>query len=393
MQNTRAILLPAGADFVTTASIPSLIACALYPDSAHEFKTITQLKRIAREGAGPDSMKWGGWPLEDGDFKRLNTDIWPHLPALKLPILEAAWKPYSDAFEENKSKLDWNVGPMFADLLTVRRIAETEHREFLSKAIANKQIVQLDPITLIPTSVYLEDGKISIDALTDFVRSFNLTVRKIQFAAPQDSDESRARWLDATMDAGAWWRADSILALHGAMLLSGWNPNTVKVEDADANSNAEMGPEDFRRLKNFFEGASKDKLRTLKDWAEYASGLGLKVHSWLDQWTAFIDTVNATNAAPLLMKGITKQQALIAFDSAANGKLKNALEDASKWIVDARVSKGTPGGRHKTKWNPVVMAIAIREHCKTPKEKLNQVFTANSFLREWREEWEEKSDY
>lgn len=120
--------------------------------------------------------------------------------------------------------------------------------------------------------------------------------------------EYNAGWWLWSMDANAWWLAESISPLHAAMLLSRFNPNTEKVEDAETNPSDEMGPDDFRRLKNIFDGASKDRPRTLEAWMEYAQQRGLKIHSWISEWEAWVREVDAkqvsakNNAKPLLQQ-------------------------------------------------------------------------------------------
>ena len=113
---------------------------------------------------------------------------------------------------------------------------------------------------------------------------------------PAHQVEYAAGWWIATMDANSWWLAESISPINAAMLLSRRNPNTEKIEDAESSSSDEMGPEDFRRLKNIFEGAS-DIPRTLNDWSEYAHQRSLKVHSWINEWKAWVQM--DTNQAPM----------------------------------------------------------------------------------------------
>lgn len=95
-------------------------------------------------------------------------------------------------------------------------------------------------------------------------------------------------------------------------------------------------------------------------------------------------------AAP---KGITKDQALIAFESLVKINLKSAMEDKPKWIKDACLDKGAPGKKHPSLWDPVILGIAIREQCNVPKSKLTHAFLDHPFLQDWRNDWSEKSDY
>ena len=110
-------------------------------------------------------------------------------------------------------------------------------------------------------------------------------------SARQASERRAGRW-DYVMDANAWWLADSITPINAAMLLSRRNPNVETVEDAETSSSDEMEPKDFRRLKNIFEGADKEP-RTLKAWTAYARQRGLKIHSWITEWEAWVQEVDA----------------------------------------------------------------------------------------------------
>lgn len=101
------------------------------------------------------------------------------------------------------------------------------------------------------------------------------------------------------MDANAWWIFESISPINAAMLLSGHNPNKITIVDAEKYSSNKMTPKDFRRLKNIFDGASKDKARTLKDWTEYARQRGLKIHTWIHEWEAWVHEVDTKEAPPV----------------------------------------------------------------------------------------------
>ena len=89
--------------------------------------------------------------------------------------------------------------------------------------------------------------------------------------------------------------------------------------------------------------------------------------------------------------GISKAQAIDAFDALVTINLASALEDGPKWIADARLSKGTPGGRHRTLWCPVLLAICLYEKHRVKKSALNRVFFDHDFLKGWRDAWHEQS--
>ena len=104
------------------------------------------------------------------------------------------------------------------------------------------------------------------------------------------------------------------------------------------------------------------------------------------------EAVAPKGVEPFKVEGISKTQALEAFAELVNINLKSALEDVPNWIADARLSKGTAGGRHKTVWCPILLAVCLNEQHRVKKARLNQAFFSNEFLKNWRERWHEQSD-
>lgn len=92
-------------------------------------------------------------------------------------------------------------------------------------------------------------------------------------------------------------------------------------------------------------------------------------------------------AAEPPVKGVNTAQIVEAFDDLVNFGLGKAMTDRAVWTSDARVTSGTKGGKHKSLWNPVIMATALHERNKVPMPKLNQVFNTYKFLADWREDW------
>lgn len=111
---------------------------------------------------------------------------------------------------------------------------------------------------------------------------------------PAYEQERAAGWLEAVYDAAVWWCADAITAPNATMLLSGYNPISETIESASISTNPEISPEDFRRLMFTIEGAHATP-RTLKDWLGYARDKGVKTHSWLSQWEAWVAEVDNRN--------------------------------------------------------------------------------------------------
>lgn len=101
----------------------------------------------------------------------------------------------------------------------------------------------------------------------------------------------------------------------------------------------------------------------------------------------------ATRCSMYQRPGITKGQVRMAFgDLVKNINFSKTLAEVPKWLEDARVSKGTQGGRHKTMWCPVLLAVALHERQHATRRQLNNAFFDHKFLMPWWEEWREQSE-
>lgn len=87
------------------------------------------------------------------------------------------------------------------------------------------------------------------------------------------------------------------------------------------------------------------------------------------------------------VEGVTTAQIVEAFGSLVEIRLAKAMTDGAVWTRDARRSTGTRGGKHLSRWDPVIMATALSEKHKVPLPRLNQAFHTYKFLAAWREEW------
>lgn len=96
---------------------------------------------------------------------------------------------------------------------------------------------------------------------------------------------------------------------------------------------------------------------------------------------------NAVKSSPT--RGITKSQVLTAFEDIVPVNLEKRLGDAEGLYGDkgARVQRGTPGGRHKSLWNPVILAVGFRQQNSVARHLLNRPFQEHWFLNDWWEEW------
>lgn len=106
------------------------------------------------------------------------------------------------------------------------------------------------------------------------------------------------------------------------------------------------------------------------------------------------DTDNlAQEAAPAgepvtqAVKGVTTAEIDEAFGALVHFKLRKAMTDRAAWTFDARLSTGARGGRHKSLWNPVILATMLQEQKRVPLTMLNKAFNAHKFLARWHEEW------
>ena len=164
-----------------------------------------------------------------------------------------------------------------------------------------KQVNHQDPLysSVPPAKRYLYDEVLAddVNALLGARPRWGRGSSTVRLPSARQASESRAGWWDYVMDANAWWLAESISPINAAMLLSRCNPNVETVEDAETNSSDEMEPQDLRRLKNIFEGADKEP-RTLKAWTAYARQRGLKIHSWINKWEAWVQEVDARQTPP-----------------------------------------------------------------------------------------------
>lgn len=90
-------------------------------------------------------------------------------------------------------------------------------------------------------------------------------------------------------------------------------------------------------------------------------------------------------------RSITKQQVIIKFQGIYWDAVKwnKYLGDPPKWLEECRVSKGTRSKNNPSTWNPVQIAIALTEKG-VSLNKLDAVFVN---LKDWQDEWMEKSDY
>ncbi len=94
------------------------------------------------------------------------------------------------------------------------------------------------------------------------------------------------------------------------------------------------------------------------------------------------------------VRGITKNQVVIAFGRLTKINLSKALANGKGLFGQgqAKITRGTKGGRHAALWDPVILAVGFYENYQAPRAHLNRVFTDNHFLTPWWEEWKDKAE-
>ncbi len=88
-------------------------------------------------------------------------------------------------------------------------------------------------------------------------------------------------------------------------------------------------------------------------------------------------------------QGLTKGAVIGAFNGLNfdRDQWARALANVPKWLIDCRLSQGSPGRKVSATWNPVLIAVALYGK-KIPIRKLDAVFIS---LKDWADEWREVS--
>jgi len=95
------------------------------------------------------------------------------------------------------------------------------------------------------------------------------------------------------------------------------------------------------------------------------------------------------------VKSLSKRQVMEAFGGVVKKaeSLETALENLPNWIAPARIARGTRGRNgHQSKWDPVLLAIALHENQKATLLRLDNAFSRYASMSPWREEWRERSE-
>nr|WP_315472165.1 hypothetical protein [uncultured Undibacterium sp.] len=88
-------------------------------------------------------------------------------------------------------------------------------------------------------------------------------------------------------------------------------------------------------------------------------------------------------------KGITKEQALLAFAGLVKINLDTALMSGEAIFGDegARIKSSTKAAKNKWQWNPVTLALGLNDNYRVPMSRLKRVFIEHDFLMPWAAQW------
>lgn len=106
------------------------------------------------------------------------------------------------------------------------------------------------------------------------------------------------------------------------------------------------------------------------------------------------DALPAKEQKPTIVesnKGITKEQALLAFASLVKINLETALMSGEAIFGDdgARIKSSTKGAKNKWLWNPVTLALGLNDNFRVPMSRLKRVFLEHEFLMPWMAQWDD----
>lgn len=217
------------------------------------------------------------------------------------------------------------------------------------------------------------------------------------------------------MDASTWWQLSAVQADEAAALLNGCNPLKKAKREPHTNTllpavsplDTEWHAHYQRMLRKFADvNLQVPENRTLVQWLHIAQQAKLKYHAWIDEWIAAggvtstvapalesDESVVSANDGSSACKGITKQQLISAFQGVYFTADQWSKYSASppKWLLDARTQKGGKSRRtQQTLWNPVLVALSLSEKG-IAFNKLDAIFAAHRFLKDWIEVWRESS--
>lgn len=245
-------------------------------------------------------------------------------------------------------------------------------------------------------------------------------------------------WCDAHMDAEHWFAMKNIKPVDAAMLLCQFNPNNDTQEAALLSSNDEVDEGVFRKVQDRLADVAgvDSRARSLVEWLEVASELGLRHHSWVSRYVRCIAAGRAGQVSNVIKSALPvstpepaqvlqaepdekkdagdcaprpagqmnepglKTDVVLAVFSKLSGQYwdQKKMRDAFKkngpaWLLSCRIQAGTRGNNSRQAiWRPVALAKLLAEGTagrrpSVPVKYLTWLFNRSEKLELWRDEW------
>lgn len=102
-------------------------------------------------------------------------------------------------------------------------------------------------------------------------------------------------WHDESLEAEHWFSLQDVPPASAAMLLCGFNPNEISLNDAKRITSTQTEPRCLVQLEQRFAdlSTSKPRTRTLMDWFVAARDSQLKHASWIDRYVEAVPELAA----------------------------------------------------------------------------------------------------
>ncbi len=217
------------------------------------------------------------------------------------------------------------------------------------------------------------DYKFSKGELSGYLESLGFAL-EVRHRSPEsiEAAENTIFWYNAARDAAEWFDQFSVAPRDAAMLLCDFHPKDDRADPQEETS-SETGPEDFKRLLQVFEDVANtdSQPRTLLRWLDVARDGRLNYHSWIDEYANAMLLVqkdgeqNAISGTPEIAEPplFTKAEILAVNWPMPPGAppLENILNERPKWVSEACVLVGKPGGGASGShlWKPAMLAVCL----------------------------------
>ena len=102
-----------------------------------------------------------------------------------------------------------------------------------------------------------------------------------------------------------------------------------------------------------------------------------------------VETAAAPVVLPSALKGLSREQILIAFAGVGKVDLDKGMTGGVGIFGDdgARVRKNSRGGKNSHLWHPVTLAFGLHDVHRVPMAHLKKAFATQPLLRDWKADW------